>query len=506
MRIQQLSAALCSKEPTARFWNVVSYALIVLCCAPTLFLDYLPMRELPQYAALSRILLHLDDAKYGFSTYYELDFARGGSVLPLWLWGGLADVLGLRVATRLVVFASLLCGQLGLCAVLRAQHKPALLALLGLPFVYSSTFYQGLVPCAFSLGLGLFLIAWLLRLPEHPHASFWLAAISFALPLTHPAGLCGALLFTVCYVLAHGRGWGVKLVELWPLMPLAAGALYWVRVLQHADGVAGYHWPDILLRVLYAPQLVLGGFAGRGEAWLLLGALVVFLYLCRSLSWRELRASPSVLCCWWVAGLCLLGYMLLPSSNGTASAICERIGASLLAWLPVLIPSTALAAARQRGPLLLVALAVWTIGYTSERLWTFSAEAAQLDSILAKVPERPKLLSMAYDSQGTVARSNPYVHIAAYAQAERGGFLSLSRVDYAWTTPLRRRKNAPAPAAVYGSEWDPAALQLRPDLFEFYNSVLTIGKEPREMTILMQPPFRIAAQSGMFVLYEAVGR
>lgn len=44
-------------------------------------------------------------------------------------------------------------------------------------------------------------------------------------------------------------------------------------------------------------------------------------------------------------------------------------------------------------------------------------------------------------------------------------------------------------------------MQTQLDLYSFYDNILMIGKEPREMTILMHFPFEIAAHSGMFVLY-----
>lgn len=484
-----LSAA--AGQADGRLYRLATYALIALCCAPALFLDYLPMRELPQYAALSRMLLHLQDPAYGFAAFYQLDFARGASVLPLWLWGALAELVGLQTATKLIVWASLMLGLLGMCAVLRAQGKPVVLALLGLPFVYANSFYLGLVPSLFSVGLALWAIAWLLR----GDAALRLAAVSCMLPLTHPVGLIGVLLFATCYMLAHGRSYRRTASRLWPLIPLVLGALYWLNASLHADGVAAPSWPGIVARIMLAPRLLIGGWNGNGDAWLLVAALTLWVYLARPLSLRDPATG--------FAALLFLGYFLLPSSTGSSSAICERAGSALLAWLPVLVSPKGLAASRQRGPWLLIALAVSTCWYTSTELIHFNAEAKHFDAVLAKMPARPKLWTLAYDSQGALSRSNPYVHIAAYAQAQRGGFLSLSQVDYAWAVPLRRRKDAPAPAPVYGSEWDPNLVQVQLDLYKFYDNILIIGKEPREMTILMHFPFDIAAQSGMFVLYTA---
>ncbi|HET8937599.1 MAG TPA: hypothetical protein VFN67_29350 [Polyangiales bacterium] len=356
--------------------------------------------------------------------------------MPLWLWGALADLAGLRAATKLIVWASLMLGLLGSCAVLRAQGKPVVLALLSMPFVYASAFYLGLVPCMLSMSLALWAIAWLLR-----GQTLCLAAVSCIIPLTHPAGMIGVLLFAACHVLAHGRSWRQAVAPLWPLTPLALGAVFWLNASLHADGVAGPHWPGLVTRIMRAPRLLLGGWNGEGDAWLLAAASVVWLYLCRPMSPRE---SLGTLASWCFAALLFLAYFLLPGSTGSSSAICERAGGALLLWLPMLVPNIGLTAARQRGPLLLVALAASTCWYTSTHLIAFNDEAQHFDAVLAKMPARPKLWTLAYDSQGALACSNPYVHIAAYAQAERGGFLSLSHVDYAWAIPFAA-KTLPLP-------------------------------------------------------------
>jgi len=496
-----------------RAWSWIGYALIIGCSAPIALVERLPLRELPQYAALSRMLVQLHDRRYGFAEYYELDLWRGASVLPLWLWGQLSAAVGVVLATRLVVLCSVLVGQLGLCAVLRAQRKPAVLALLGVPFAYANLFYLGLVPALLSLGLAWWSIACLMRARERRAARLWLLALSCLLPLAHPLGVGVVLVFAAFAILASGRMWRPMLRASWPLAPLLPGASYWARAALHADGVAAFDQPGLAQRLMRAPQLLFGGFQGHGEAWRLAATLVLWIYLCRPYWTRRRRADvagprqpsrpvePLTAACWGLAAASLLGYLLLPGSTWNTSAIFPRAGAVLMAWLPVLVPAAGLRLTRRRGPLLLIALALWTAWSNAAQLARFSTEAAPLDAVLARVPPRPKLLYLAYDNQGQIARSSPYLHSAAYAQAERGGFLALSRVDYAWTAPLRRRKDARVPAAVYGSEWEPALLQSQPALLEFYDAVLVSGKEPREMTILMNTPFRLAAHSGMFLLY-----
>jgi hypothetical protein len=472
--------------------------LLALACLAPLPLAELPLRELPQYEALARMLVQLHDPRYGFDAYYALDPWRGASVLPLWLWGRLAQLVGLGLASRCMVCASLLLQASGLCAVLRAQDKPVLLGLLAVPSLYACSFYLGLVPSSLSVGLAFWAIACSSRRQPSRAGQLGLCALCCALPLTHPLGLLLVLIFAAVHSSAHGGGRVLR--ASWPLAPLLPGAAYWTRAALHADGVAAFDRPGLATRLLRAPQLLIGGFEGQGEAWLLAATLLLYFYLSRSGLRRE-RPSPPTAASWALGITCLLGYLLLPASSATSTAIMQRAGAVLLAFLPALVPRAGLLATGPRGPLLLLALAASTLALHVPRLARYSAEAASLSAVLAHVPERPKLLCLTYDNQGKLARSSPYLHVGARAQAERGGFLALSRVDYAWTAPLRRRRDSQAPAPVFGSEWDPAPLQAQPHLLLFYDSVLVSGKEPREMTILMNGAFKLVAHSGMFLLY-----
>jgi hypothetical protein len=111
------------------------------------------------------------------------------------------------------------------------------------------------------------------------------------------------------------------------------------------------------------------------------------------------------------------------------------------------------------------------------------------------------MLGMIYDNQGHVANCNPYLHFAAYAHAERGGYMSLSLAELSWTAPLRRKSDAPAPPPLHGSDWDPALFHNRPFQLFVYDTMIINGKEPREMTVQMAMGYKLKAQSGDWLLY-----
>jgi hypothetical protein len=488
--------------------RVLTYALIAIACAPTLYLRFLPMVDLPQYLALARMLMHLHDPAYDFGTYYELALDRSIAGLPLALLGALGELVPHEAAKRLFVFASVAIYPLALCALLRALRKPIALALLGLPLLYASPFFLGLVPSTLSMGLALLTIALLLSCDSdsQPMRSrrVALAAIALALPFTDPFGVAIVVSYLACAALT-GRSSQRRLPWLW-LSPLLLGAAYWTVRACFAEGVAGFNYPNLAFRLLRLPHQILGGFIGRGEA-LLLAAQVVLCVLFAGGAraawtrngWRDLPQPERALRSLWL--LCVVGYLVLPNSTWTITAIDTRVGALAFALMPLLLPAADARGLRERGPALLLAFGIASAWYSTAQLVRFDREAAPLAAVLAQMPQRPRLLGLIYDNQGHVANSNPYLHVAAYAQAERGGYLSLSLADSSWTVPLRRRHDKSVPSPIYGSEWDPALFHVRPLELWFHNVILLNDREPREMTMLMLLNYRLRARHGDWLLY-----
>ena len=117
--------------PAARLANSTGFALVAIAAlaAPTLLLAYLPMTDLPQHTAVLSMLLHMDDPAFGFDAFYLVAFERTLYLVPYGIGLGLATVLPLELAMRGVVFLAVVAYPLGALAVLRAQGKPAALAL-----------------------------------------------------------------------------------------------------------------------------------------------------------------------------------------------------------------------------------------------------------------------------------------------------------------------------------------------------------------------------------------
>jgi hypothetical protein len=481
----------------------LTWLLLVACCAPTLYLRFLPMVDLPQYVAAARMLTHLNDPALELAPYYTLAIAKAPAVVTLYLLGWLADLSSLDVATRLVVFLSVVSYPLGLCALLRAQGKPLAFALLGFPVIYASPFYWGLLPSSLSVGLALCAVALVVSGRRDLRARLALLALCALLPLTHPLGVLVAASYVALAALTRGRDDN----ELpWPwLAPLLLGAAYWCIRALRADGVAGYNDPSVAYRALQLPALVIGGFGMRNELLLLGAEVVLCIFLWRgAFPWtpEKFRRLPHGERALYLGfALCVLGYFALPANSEHSVVMLQRAGVLAFALLPALLPARRLEPLPLRVSLLLLALGVSATWHTTSNLRRFDAEARPFASVLDHVRWRPKLVGLIYDKTGHVASGVPYIHFAAYAQARVGGLLALSVADFAWTLPLRRKPDAPAPLPPYGADWEPAILHVQPERFLFYDTVIVRGKEPREMTLFMESPFRLVHRSGEWLVY-----
>src|ERR1700754_4060633 len=113
-----------------RLLQWLTCAILALACSAPLFLHWLPMTDLSQLIAASRIFVDLNDPAYDFGRWYELALPRSPLWLPLWAAGWLAKLSTPALAGRVIAFVSVSAYPLGLCVLLNKLGKPVALALL----------------------------------------------------------------------------------------------------------------------------------------------------------------------------------------------------------------------------------------------------------------------------------------------------------------------------------------------------------------------------------------
>lgn len=149
------------------FWRLLNMLLAAACLVPFLLPAMLPLTDLPGHLARLHILLDGGHSKY-LSLYYEVRLRLvpnlGSDLLIL----GLARVMSLDAASRLILGAAILGSAWGTLSISRQLHGARQsLALLAFVFVFNWFLLWGFVNYLLGLGIALPMVAlWLHHLKD----------------------------------------------------------------------------------------------------------------------------------------------------------------------------------------------------------------------------------------------------------------------------------------------------------------------------------------------------
>jgi hypothetical protein len=192
-----------------------------------------------------------------------------------------------------------------------------------------------------------------------------------------------------------------------------------------------------------------------------------------TLRWAFYQPSPRLawpLCATFIplacAGVFLVLFLVLPMSIGIWWYVYPREAVSavllLLAAFPDLPRSPWL-----KVPLVL-ALAAGGLGtgqMVVKNYALFDPSTRDFAAIIQRIPRAPKLLYLIFDHEGSTRTVTPYMHMPAYVQAEKGGWLSFHFAVFD-AMPLQYRPRAQPgavipPAMPHRFEWRPESFELR---------------------------------------------
>jgi hypothetical protein len=497
------------ERPAAPHWisRWLPAAAILALAAPTLFLAYLPMTDLPQHTAVVSMLQHIDDPRFGFSEFYALAPGRTLYFLTYAVALGLAKFLPLALAMRVVVFLSVIAYPFGVLAVLRATGRAGILALLALPLMYNRAFFWGFINFNLALGMSLLVLALLVRPTRSVRSDLALAAVCTAVAFTHVYGIA-LVLGTACVWLAIGERRALLRRAL-PLAPIALGALAWLALGHRAEGRGELYFLPGVDRFLGFEDATLGGYPDRSDELLfglMLGAVAVFCARTFPWSrkrWRALGHCERILCV--VAVLNFALYWALPTHTETAYFIHFRHALLAVALLPMIASDRELRASPIASRALLAVLTASTFAIHWSHLVRFDREARPFDRVVAMLPDAPKLYFLSWDLNGSVIQTSPYHHFHAYVQARRGGLISFSFPEMFWNIPIRMRDDAGVPRRKQYSEWRPQEFDYD-NVGYFYDYVLvrTSRREHRGVETLRKFPYELFYSDPPWELYRRI--
>ena len=496
-------------ESTTRAQTIATWLTIVsvvVLCLPALVFTYLPMTDLPQHTAIASILKNYGDPAYGFEAYYDVDWWRVPYVLPYALAVALSYVMPLHVAMQIVVFLALIAYPLAVMMLLRAARKPLWFALLAIPLVYNRPFFWGFVNYTLGIGLAIAAFAIFVEPRKSWRRDCVFAVLTVATIFCHIYALALLCALIAAYAVVGG-GYRELRARPWLVAPLAVGVALWLWKSGASHGYGQNISPPLSLRLKELPRQIFGGYQDSSESVVLLLFVAAWL----ALAWptlpvtrAKLRALQPLERVAYVAFIGnLVAYFVMPQSTWTAKFIHFRHASLALLLLPLLATTASIARATLLVRALPVIAAVSALANSWVHLALFAREARTFTAIVDVLPRAPKLVSIVFDRNGKVMATTPYLHFTAYAQAEKGGIISMTFPDFFWNLPVTTKPDWSVPDMPWGFEWKPQSYDEKKFGY-FYEWALVRLPGKLIPVTTEQFPYAVVAQSPPWYLYKRV--
>ncbi|NUQ74039.1 MAG: hypothetical protein HUU21_10835 [Polyangiaceae bacterium] len=515
-----------AQRPLASALSVAAAAVsIYVAAAPLLAAHYPPITDLPFHGATVSIIRHYFDQSFHFREQFWFDFSQN----PYWslhVLGALfALVAPVVLATKLAAAVLLFMVPAGLALYFHGLKKSPLLGLFGLPLVWTSLSHWGFINFVGAIGLFAGVVGATLLLLDKPTPGrrLLLAASLFLVLVTHifrfPFAVAAVIGTTIVMLPATRR---ISPAILPTLPALLLFIAWWVLRKQSppTDDLGPLN--PVFERLREIPDHLFSGLAGRTERNLAkqavrLGSIAIG--LCALLKGIELsrRDMPDkelrFAICGAILSLCLSGafvlmYVTLPMQMGVWWSVYPREIVPAILMALGLAPNLPKASFLKIPILALIAYAaVAQAAYVARTYASFDAETRDFQEVVAKIPHAPKLGYLVFDRQHPRFTSPAFIHLPAWVQAEKGGWLSFHFVGWdVW--PIRYRKyqiGSPSipPPTPLRFEWMPERFDLntRGKFFNWFLVRKVGGPDPR---FAKQPDLRLVDHTGAFWLYQRV--
>lgn len=493
--------------------------------APFLAAEYPPITDLPFHAASASILRHYLDPSFRFQEQFSLHFLES----PYWSLYGLGAFFALFLpitwATKLASIVLLLLLPAGLSVLAVGMKKSPLMGLLALPLVWNTLTHWGFVNFMAAIGLFAMAVGNTLLLLERPSSSrqLTLALVLVAIFSTHifrfPFALA-AVLGTAVLMYPTTRRFSPIVVPMLPSLSLMGT---WLLVRPKELSTAGMehlqlHWE----RLKEIQGLLFGALTGPEEQRLfqqsfriVIGVALAAAFLklaeqqnpIEAVSSRALRFSVSahlaVLC---MAAVFLGLFLVLPMQIGIWWYVYPREIVSTAFMLLALVPNLP-RALWARLPLLgfIAYGSIAQAALVRQNFEKIDATAADFRRITKHIPQAPKLGYIVWDRDHPSFNTHPFLHLPAWIQAEKGGWLSFHFVSWN-ASPIRYRENSPSvpPPTPSRFEWTPERFDLktRGAFFDWFLVRRAQGPDPRFGS---DPTLILVDRAGPYWLYRRQG-
>jgi hypothetical protein len=458
---------------------------------------YLPMTDLPQHAAQISIWKHLSDPAYGFAGQFELNWFTP-YLLGYALARAFAAFLPVATAVKAVVTLAVVATPLAMDRLLARTGADRSLALLGIPLAFGFSFYWGFLNFIVAIPIGIAFVASCHGYARRPtlRRAIVLALFAIGLYFAHVlvlavAGAAGALV-----IAAAAPGPRAAALRVAPLLAPAPFVALWAFRTQASESLV--RTPDLWAigagRVLELPATLLG-YAGDREAGAMAALLAVAVVVIGIRPRRSLLA-------WAPAAVALAAFLLGPFRAFGTFYLYQRFAAFTAPLaLAATLPGTSARRVRLGRALLLLLVVGW-MGILTLRFQAFDADARRFDTLVAAMVPARRVLALTFEPGSPAVGGFPFLHFAAWYQAEKGGVLGFSFATF--FPELARYRAGAEPPMTVGLEWYPELFRWERDgEYDYFVVRAASDLEPR-LQRASGGRLALEARDGRWWLYRRV--
>lgn len=485
---------------------------------PLFSATYPPMTDLPFHAAQTSAFRHYWDDAYHYRDQFDLRPIAVPYMSSYVLGALLMVVFSTTTAVKLATGIMLLLLPAGLATLAWGMRKSPLLGMLGVPFAWGHLTHWGFINFVGALGLFAMAAGLALRALDVPsrRTEATLAGVLVFLFFTHvfryPFAVAAVLGAAVVTYPVHKR---IRPV-LWPLVPsLVLFTVFWfIRPKALVGGVGPLEIQPARWGELFGS--LVDGFHDPSEArmaerhgWVVLagGAIALFAWIARLRERPRVEIKLAALTTLVPLGsalVFLIMFLTLPMEIGGWWYVYPREAtAAAFLFMGVFpdVPEALWARVTLIGAIALSSFGISDVVARNYR--AFDETTRDFTAISEQIPQAPKLLYLVFDHEGSTRTTTPYIHLPAWIQADRGGWLSF-HFSLMGASPLVYRKDAEAvvpPDVPVRWEWTPDRFNVREQAPFFDWFLVRRDRDPQKL-FRADPEITFVAHNGKWWLYK----
>lgn len=484
-------------------WEGVFAVAALALTVPLWFASYPPLQDFPQHVAAVRVIHDLDTPGFAFSNFFEVDWSRT-QYLSVYLCAHLlAYAFGVILACKLLLAAILVALPYSLRSVLKAHGHPECYALLCLPLSYNVHFVLGFLNFLAAIPLFFWGVSAAVRYRTKPNVFGALLLGVLALLLFYTHVIPFVMLLGAVFGLALQRDVRRLAAALLPVVPALVALAFWMfrspagRIVMGASTAEAprpAEYATVTQNLRDLSRWLLDVVPGSSdETVLLIWVALFFTAVLLGNSIHGARSAPLLGRWIWLLPATALGYFFAPVAYDWIWPINGRFPILMLLLGIVLMPRLSLWPKRvlSLGALGLEAVSVVTV---SRAFAESESESRGLHSMIAQTPKGERVAGLIFKSTSRALNFNVFLHSVAWYQAERGGAVMFSFVDFP-QSPVRFLAASRPPKVFPRWEYRPDLVHPRTEL-GWYSYVIS-REGPGEL-----PGLTLVAQDGPWRLWQ----